>query len=47
MRASMAEVRSRALASLIPPPLTVHDVAEIDSEVRAALTEVGNDDDDN
>ena len=42
---SVNDIRQRALASLIPPPqrlphLRAHDVAEIDAEARAALTEM-------
>ena len=40
VRAGMLAVPSRAAARL--PHLTTHDVSEIDSEVRAVLTEVGN-----
>ena len=39
VRAGMLAVPSRAGARL--PHLTPHDVAEIDAEVRAALTEIG------
>ena len=41
VRAGMLAVPSRCAARL--PHLTAHDVAEIDAEVRAALTEVGED----
>jgi phage terminase Nu1 subunit (DNA packaging protein) len=40
VRASMLTVPSRVAARL--PHLTPHDVREIDAEVRAVLTEVGN-----
>jgi phage terminase Nu1 subunit (DNA packaging protein) len=40
VRAGMLALPSRAAARL--PHLTPHDVAEIDAEVRAVLTEVGN-----
>lgn len=40
VRAGMLAVPSRAGARL--PHLTVHDVAEIDAEVRAVLNEIGN-----
>jgi phage terminase Nu1 subunit (DNA packaging protein) len=39
VRASMLAVPSRVSQRL--PHLTVHDVAEIDAEVREALTEIG------
>lgn len=39
MWAGMLAVPSRVAARL--PHLAVHDVAEIDAEVRAALTEIG------
>jgi terminase small subunit / prophage DNA-packing protein len=41
IRASMLAVPSRVSQRL--PHLTAHDLAEIDAEVRAALTEVGSD----
>ena len=40
VRAGMLAVPSRAGARL--PHLTPHDIAEIDAEVRAVLTELGN-----
>jgi terminase small subunit / prophage DNA-packing protein len=40
VRAGMLAVPSRAGARL--PHLTAHDIAEIDAEVRAVLTEIGN-----
>ena len=39
VRAGMLAVSSRCAARL--PHLTPHDVAEIDAEVRAVLTEIG------
>lgn len=42
VRAGMLAMPSRAGARL--PHLTPHDVAEIDAEVRAVLTEIGNSD---
>jgi phage terminase Nu1 subunit (DNA packaging protein) len=39
IRAGMLAVPSRVAARL--PHLTTHDVSEIDNEVRAALTEIG------
>ena len=41
VRAGMLAVSSRAGARL--PHLTAHDIAEIDAEVRAVLTEIGGD----
>jgi phage terminase Nu1 subunit (DNA packaging protein) len=41
VRASMLAVPSRVSQRL--PHLTAHDVADIDAEVRAALTEIGGD----
>lgn len=41
VRAGMLAVPSRVAQRL--PHLTVHDVTEIDAEIRAALTEIGND----
>jgi phage terminase Nu1 subunit (DNA packaging protein) len=41
VRAGMLAVPSRCAARL--PHLTAHDVAEIDREVRAVLTEIGSD----
>jgi len=40
VRAGMLSVPSRAAQRL--PHLSAHDVSEIDLEVRAALTEIGN-----
>jgi phage terminase Nu1 subunit (DNA packaging protein) len=42
VRAGMLAMPSRVAARL--PHLTVYDVSEIDAEVRAALTHLGNDD---